>query len=192
MPERSRDAVTALLRLRESADFGHLKVDLLEGRLIVSPPPDGPHELVVEWLMDEFRDVSKVNGWARIVRSAVQLTPTREWTEPDMLIHGDRTKIRSEWLNPPRYALLVAEIVSESSKREDREVKPRGCALAGIPFYLLIDRLADPVTVTLHSEPGQHGYATSDVVAAGGKLSIPEPFGIVLDTSTMPLPHAAQ
>ena len=92
---------------------------------------------------------------------------------------------------PARHALLVAEVVSPSSVREDREVKPRSCALAGVRFYLLVDRHVEPVTVTLFTEPREKGYAKAESVAVGGKLRIPEPFGITLDTSALPLPRLA-
>jgi Uma2 family endonuclease len=87
--------------------------------------------------------------------------------------------------------IFIAEVVSASSVREDREVKPRSCALAGIPFYLLIDRYAEPGTVTLHSKPGETGYSKAYPVSIGGKLRISEPFGITLDTSGLPLPRPA-
>jgi Uma2 family endonuclease len=181
-----RRARRELRMLYETADFGKHHVDLLEGRLVVSPPADGPHELVVEWLMDEFREVSKAHGWARLAGSGVAVPPQGEWIQPDFLIHRDRSTITGGWLYPAHQALLVAEVASPSSVREDREVKPERCALAGIPFYLLIDRLVTPMTLTLFSEPSDKGYAKTDVVQIGGKLYIPEPFDLTLDTTTLP------
>ncbi len=92
-------------------------------------------------------------------------------------------------IRPLDHVVLVAEVVSASSIRIDRGVKPRACALAGVPFYLLVDRFTDPLSVTLHSEPGDEGYATITTVGVGEKLHLPDPFGITLDTSALPLPR---
>ena len=77
-----------------------------------------------------------------------------------------------------KYAILVSEVVSPASKRTDRELKRRSYAKAGIPFYLLVDRFVQPMTITLFSEPVKGDYAKSDVVPAGpggGKLYVPDP-----------------
>jgi Uma2 family endonuclease len=84
--------------------------------------------------------------------------------------------------------LLAAEVISSSSIQRDREVKPRACALAGIPLYLLVDRFTKPLTISLHSEPGTDGYAKVTTVIAGEKLQLPAPFDLTLDTSSLPLP----
>jgi hypothetical protein len=67
-------------------------------------------------------------------------------------------------------------------------VKPRACALAGIPLYLLVDRFTKPVSISLFSEPGKDGYTKVTTVTAGEKLHLPAPFDLALDTSTVPLP----
>jgi Uma2 family endonuclease len=86
------------------------------------------------------------------------------------------------------HVLLVAEVISPSGVREEREVKPRACALAGIPFYLLVDRLTNPLTVTVQTKPGKGGYAETHSVPVGAKLVLPEPIAFTLDTSILPLP----
>ncbi len=84
--------------------------------------------------------------------------------------------------------LLTAEVIPPSSIQRDREVKPKACALAGIPLYLLVDRFTKPVTISLHSEPGVNGYTKVTTVTAGEKLQLPAPFDLTLDTSSLPLP----
>jgi Uma2 family endonuclease len=81
--------------------------------------------------------------------------------------------------------LLVAEVVSPHSRREDREVKPQAYARGGILLYLLIDKLADPPGVTLFSRPGADGYARRQTATAGQPLRLPRPFGIALDTARL-------
>jgi hypothetical protein len=61
--------------------------------------------------------------------------------------------------------------------------------LAGVPLYLLVDRFTRPLTISLFSSPGPDGYAAINKVTFGEKLPIPEPFGITLDTRTLPQPR---
>jgi hypothetical protein len=87
--------------------------------------------------------------------------------------------------------LLVAEVASPNSIEADRVHKPLSCAQAGIPLHLCVDRSVAPVAVTLHAGPGPDGYQQQESVPAGpggGKLAIPEPFGMVLDLATLPVP----
>jgi hypothetical protein len=118
--------------------------------------------------------------------ACVDIPLTEEQFEPDFTI------LRSPdvaWLGSvisPEEVLLVSEVVSTFSVRDDREVKPRSCALAAIPFYLLIDRLSAPPTLTLFSEPGEEKYERTTTVAVGETLELPAPFGFALDTGTLP------
>ena len=186
------DPIAELVRLQDTLDLGRHRVELLEGRLIVSPAPVFLHDRAVMWLHRQFLEVCDANGWFLSARAGLDLPPTRERIEPDMQILREPDQIPDdESYLPVRHALLVAEVVSPSSVREDREVKPRSCALAGVPFYLLVDRHVEPFTVTLFSGPGKKGYSKSNPVAVGGKLRVPEPFGIALDTSGLPPPRAA-
>jgi Uma2 family endonuclease len=65
------------------------------------------------------------------------------------------------------------------------EDKRESCAQNGIPSYLIVDPF--DATLTLCTEPSDHGYRLIHIVDAGAELDLPEPFGITLDTSTIPL-----
>jgi Uma2 family endonuclease len=139
---------------------------------------------------------ARVHGWDQTPGSDLELAPTREIIEPDQVIIKDPDAIADgESVVPLDHVLLVSEVVSPSSIRTDREVKPVSCANAGVPFYLLVDRFTEPMTVTLFSEPGKDGYGKAVSVPAGpggGKLVLPEPFGITIDASTLPEFRAAK
>ncbi len=79
--------------------------------------------------------------------------------------------------------LMVVEITpyDTDTHLRDRVEKPRGSAEAGIPVYLLIDR--DSLSVLVHSDPDpEDGYRDIHVVKLGGKVTVPDPVGIELDT----------
>lgn len=178
-----------LLDLRNRVDTGRRRAEIIEGRLIVSPMPVFWHELACVWLDDQFRDASREKGWFIDRAGEIQLPPTSDLIEPDVMILRDAHEVPTlESTRPLNYVLLVAEVVSRSSIREDREVKPRACALAGIPFYVLVDRFTTPMTVSLFGSPGASGYATVSTVQAGEKLHVPAPFDVTLDTASLPVP----
>ena len=179
-----------LLDLRDGFDTGKCKAEIIGGAVIVSPMPVIWHEEASQWLLLSFLEAITANGWMGDTAGEIQLPPTRDLIAPDFMILRDRKTLpRLERLRPLDRVLLAAEVISPSSIQRDREVKPRACALAGIPLYLLVDRFTKPVTISLHSEPGANGYTKVTKVTAGEKLQLPAPFDLTLDTSTLPLPN---
>jgi Uma2 family endonuclease len=183
------DPVQDLLDLRDEIDTGHHRAEIIEGQLVVSPIPVFWHEKVCQWLLLSFLEACTAHDWFADSAGEIKLPPTGDLIEPDLMILRDPNTIPDlESLRPLDRVLLAAEVVSASSVRADRKVKPRACALAGIPFYLLVDRFTRPVTISLHSGPGPDGYTKVNTVTAGEKLRVPAPFDLMLDTSALPLP----
>jgi Uma2 family endonuclease len=179
-----------LLDLRNRIDTGRKRAEIIEGRLVVSPMPVIWHERACDWLHNQVRDVSRERGWFVDRAGEIQLPPTSDLIVPDLMVLSDADDLPDlESLRPLDHVLLVAEVISRSSIREDREVKPRACGLAGVPFYVLVDRFTEPMTVSLFSAPGRNGYATVSTVQVGGKLQVPAPFDVTLDTASLPLPR---
>ena len=184
-----------LEELYSTLDLGPgYRVELLEGQIVVSPKAMFWRHLVVTWLVRRFASVCQANGWEPTPGVDLVLPATRDIIQPDFLIVRDPDAFSNvESVVPIEQVLLVSEICSPSSLRADREVKPLGCAKAGIPFYLLVDRFTQPMTISLMSEPGEQGYRKAETVHAGpdgGKLHVPEPFGITIDAATVPEPRS--
>jgi Uma2 family endonuclease len=187
--QREPVPIQGLLDLRDRIDTGHRRAEVIEGQLVVSPMPVIWHERVCRWLEHLFDEMCAVNDWFPDRAGEIQLPPTGDLVEPDFMILRDASTLPDlESQRPLDRVLLAAEVISASSVRIDREVKPRACALAGIPLYLLVDRFTKPVTVSLHSEPDANGYAKVKTITAGEKLRLPAPFDFTLDTSALPLP----
>jgi Uma2 family endonuclease len=162
---------------------GH-RVELIDGQIVVSPSPSRRHSNVIIELIDVFAEVKK-RDWQRHTGLTIHITSTRERLIPDFLVttkdapgFGDDEILSTG-------VLLVAEVVSPSSRRNDREVKHRIYAQSRIPLYLLIDKFADPPAVTIFSEPSDGGYLRRTSARAGRPLRLPEPFGIDLDTASL-------
>jgi Uma2 family endonuclease len=182
--------VDDLLRFRERLGEDYRRDEIIEGLLIVSPLAVRWHGMVCQTLRRGLQELCDESGWYASLASEIELPQNRDRIQPDLVVFRDEDSLPlMDNVMPLDQVLLVAEVVSVSSIRIDREVKPRLCALAGVPLYLLVDRFTDPLSVTLYSEPGDEGYATITTVGTGEKLQLPDPFGITLDTSTLPLPR---
>lgn len=179
----------SLRDLRDRIDTGHHRAEIINGALIVSPVPVFWHERVCQWLLLSFLEACTANGWFGDSAGEIELPPTGDLICPDFMILRDASTVPDlVSTRPLDRVLLAAEVTSASSVERDREVKPRACALAGIPLYLLVDRFTKPVTISLHSEPGKGGYGDVTRVTAGEKLRLPAPVNLTLDTSSLPLP----
>ena len=188
------EALAELEELFWKLDLGpRHRIELLEGQIVVSPKAAYWHERVVTWLGRRFDSVCVTNGWEPTPGIDLVLSPTGNIVQPDYMIVRDPNAFSNKnCVVPIDQVLLVSEICSPSSLRADREVKPLSCAQAGIPCYLLVDRFTQPMTISLMSEPGEQGYRKAETVHAGpggGKLRVPEPFGVTVDAATLPEPR---
>jgi Uma2 family endonuclease len=182
-------AIKDMLDLRGRVETGKRRAEIIEGRLVVSPMPVIWHERACKWLERSLMQVCDEKGWFLDGAGEIFLPPTSDLIEPDVMVLSDADSLPDlQSQRPLDLVLLVAEVISRSSIRDDREVKPRGCALARIPFYLLVDRFTSPMTLSLSSVPGPNGYAAISTVHVGEKLYVPAPFDITLDTSGLPQP----
>lgn len=86
---------------------------------------------------------------------------------------------------------LFVEVTSPSTRAIDLGLtdpvvdpgKPATYAAAGVPLYLVIDRLKG--RVLLYSEPTDGSYPAAAVYSVGEKVWLPKPFGFPLDTEPL-------
>ncbi|MGC4976009.1 Uma2 family endonuclease [Streptomyces sp. DT199] len=103
---------------------------------------------------------------------------------PDLAV-APRQVLRDEGGNfiPAAAAELIVEITSKSNAAHDRIKKAAGYAQAGVPLYLLLDGWAPGgPTLTLYGEPQRDVYRVLDAGKFGELITLPEPFGLDLDT----------
>lgn len=172
----------------DSLDLPGQRVELLEGRIVVSPAPIKLHNRIVTWLTLTIGTLATERGWDILTHGTVELPATSERIQPDLFVIPVDEATDAEWLIPAAKVLLAVEVVSRSSRRDDYEVKRAGCALSEIPLYLIIDPHVG--MITLFAGPSPRGYLRSSAIPIGDKLDLPEPFEITLDTATMPAKRA--
>lgn len=155
------------------------KAELIEGEIIVTPPPNGEHETVIGRIVKQvFRgstgDFDFAPGKGLIVPGGRYI--------PDGTFSGrGAMMVRDPWSKPDG-VLMVVEVTS-SNPAKDRWDKRKGYAAAEVPLYLLVDRKAGKVV--LHSHPDGGEYTATTSVRVGDPLSLPEPFGFALDTADL-------
>ncbi|MFD1660352.1 Uma2 family endonuclease [Streptomyces caeni] len=162
-----------------------VRLEFINGRIGVKGMTDGNHGAIIMWLLRRCiqarpeLDLNPLQGLkAEAYRKGRAL--------PDgVLAPIDHFVGQGDWADPDG-VLMAVEITSYDSDthNRDRVEKPRGYAEAGIPVYLLIDR--DNLTVLVHSDPDPGvGYQSVHTVRFGGRITLPDPIGVELDTEEL-------
>ncbi|GCB49881.1 hypothetical protein SNL152K_7224 [Streptomyces sp. NL15-2K] len=161
------------------------RAELIEGEIVVTPPPDGDHEdyigLIVSQVIRKSQTDMQFSGNKGLKLKKADGCPT-DHVIPDGTFAPTKLRLyrgADSWM-PCDGVAMVLEVTS-SKPKADREVKRRCYARGGIPLYLLVDRSAS--SVTLFSDPENDDYGRLCSLAFGKPLTLPEPFAFDLDTS---------
>jgi Uma2 family endonuclease len=185
VPLPTEDTISVLPEgLYETMDpIEGLRVELLNGRLVMSPPPGVRHNDAVWWLVEALFEVAGRYRWRLLQTTAVHIEATRDRPQPDLVVAPRGAPQYDDHELYAHGVLLVAEVVSPSIRHDDREFKRDAYARGGVPLYLLIDPEEAERSVTLFSDPRPDGYRSRTRVPFGDEITLPEPFQIDLDTS---------
>jgi len=153
------------------------RAELIEGEIVVSPPPDGQHEDIIVDIGAQILERASVRLYTRgnkgLATAKGRLVPDGTVAPPfHFRPHGS-------WA-PTEGVEMVIEVTSGRGER-DRQQKRRAYAEAGIALYLLIDRVAHEAV--LYSAPADGEYHTQQRQAFGKGIELPAPFSFTLDTS---------
>jgi Uma2 family endonuclease len=156
--------------------------ELLEGTLLVNPPPAGAHQLVSVELVRVLY-AAATPGLVVVETMGVRL-PDHTMFIPDVLV-APRDVVRanrSGILDPVDVALAV-EIVSPSSRTTDRLTKPALYARAGIPSFWRVELEDGPVVFAYRLEHGT--YVEVAAVRPGERLDVSDPFPVTFDPAEL-------
>ncbi|GAB2707743.1 Uma2 family endonuclease [Kitasatospora kifunensis] len=179
-----------LVRIWEETDAPEgCKVEIIEGIVTVAPPPANDHNDTADELQRVlYGSIGRDVGIYQT--QGISLPDSMGIYIPDIVVLP-KTALRQPGNRvPAAEALLIAEITSPNNAEHDRKKKLWGYAHADVPLYLLIDphACAGP-TITLYSSPENGSYRESTAVPFGKAVTLPEPFGIVVDTGVFPVPQ---
>ncbi|AGK76837.1 hypothetical protein GCM10010298_07490 [Streptomyces microflavus] len=160
------------------------RAELIEGEIVVTPPPDGDHEdyigLIVDQVARRARTRMQFSGNKGLKLRSGGGCPKNHAIPDGTFAPLDLRLFRGAdpWM-PCEGVALVVEVTS-TKPQADREAKRRCYARGGIPLYLLIDR--DAGSVTLFSDPEGADYRQHLTIPYGKPLPLPEPFAFDLET----------
>ncbi len=159
------------------------RYELVDGGLVVTPPPTQHHQNLSNDLRDQLQAAAP-SGWR--VRLEFPL-PFAENTQriPDVVVHrwplrhprdDDRNRVG------PADVDLIVEVVSPTTRRTDRFAKPGEYAEAGIGLFWRLE--TEPVLVLHPFVLGSAGYKALAPVRGQGSLRVP--WGsLVVDLTTL-------
>ncbi|WP_158613015.1 Uma2 family endonuclease [Nocardiopsis sp. Huas11] len=186
--EESSDTRLSPFSLRELADSldtpPGVKVEVIEGAIVMSPTPSKRHAGVLRRLYDQLARQLPEDRVAEQVCS-VEAPEGEDFASPDLLIVPVAVEEEDGWLVEPGAVDCVVEVVSPSNHTNDTKVKPSLYARWGIPVYLLIDPRDG--TTRLYWDPQGGGYRAHHDAEFGDEVVLPEPLKDVrIDTSVFP------
>ena len=161
------------------------RAELIEGEIVVTPPPDGDHEDYIELIVNQVyrrsRTDMQFSGNKGLKLQGGGGCP-KDHVIPDGTFAPRKLRLyrgADSWM-PCGGVTMVLEVTSTKPKA-DREAKRRCYARGGIPLCLLVDRHAS--SITLVSDPERDDYREQCTRPLGKPLTLPEPFAFDLETT---------
>lgn len=139
------------------------KYELIGGELLVTPPPTDEHETIAARLARLLDPFVATHGLGFVYRPRAVLRHGGSEVEPDLMVrlpHPDPRGSDSDWSRAP-IPILVIEILSDYTRRRDRNEKQQFYADAGVAEYWIVDPEQREVTV---ARLGQADRTLADVL----------------------------
>ena len=150
------------------------RVELLDGKLVVSPNPHSAHQAISFELTAALTSAARAARLKAVLAPNVRLGANRILI-PDVVIMRGPHKACIEVEDVP----FAAEIVSPGNAATDRVTKMRVYAEAGIPRYLLVEPKRDGIDLRLFRLSGRH-YVEQARATGDEPLLIDEPVKVEL------------
>ncbi|MER7840997.1 Uma2 family endonuclease [Streptomyces sp. NPDC096040] len=177
------------LTLGEAADLlspalpGH-RVEILQGRLTVTPPPDGSHPLSLTKLCRALERAGIAGSGAEWVQGVGLWLPTlpEDFAIPDLSIVDEDFRdahVAKNYYAPNVFRMVVE--VTSSNWSDDLGPKVECYAQAGIPAYLIADRKDGEVLC--YQDPVDGKYPGPQRFKRGQSVPVPESVGVTAEFS---------
>jgi Uma2 family endonuclease len=162
------------------------RIELLDGALLVSPAPAGPHQRMVRRV--SFALEAAAPAGLEVLDAINVRVGLRRILIPDIVV------LRAAGLDKTVYdaadALMVVEVASPSRPGIDRITKPAAYGKAGIPYYLLIESDDGAVTATAYALTPAGVFAETAQSNTQGVLHLRQPFTLSIDLAGTRRPNA--
>jgi len=158
------------------------KLELVDGRLEVSPPARWEHARIASRLV-ELLHSSLTDEYLVGAEFGIRFDES-DYRQPDVAVVRRDVRPVGAWL-APRDVVLAAEIVSESSLTTDRITKPAQYAAAGIGAYWRVEIHPELELTAYALDPGASVYAELGAWSAGRTVVLERPFPISFEIDAL-------
>ncbi|KUN80205.1 Uma2 family endonuclease [Streptomyces griseoruber] len=163
-----------------------LRVQIVGGKLVMSPTPRGKHAGVVKRLRRQLERVTLPDGLDVYEVSSIALPEDPEdYVTPDLIVLPVEWEEDDGWLAAAEDAALAVEVISQSEKSRDIRDKADWYAVARVPVLLVMDPRKG--TWALHTHPDNGSYRDVLPGKFGEPVKLPEPFDIEVATDGFPV-----
>lgn len=164
----------------EAMPESYARIEIDEGSLIVTPPPAAGHQ----YLLSNLSSMLKVQlGEDYVVVENLGVDMETSFRIPDLLVfRAVDFDLRARRIDPSTLELVV-EVVSPSTRSQDRLVKPAQYAAAGIPAFWRIE--TDPHLSLTACVLRDDVYAELGTWTTGETAAVWEPFVVDVEIDSL-------
>ena len=171
---------------------GH-RFEIIDGVLVVTPLPDGPHAEVLTDVMAAYLRAGIDRSEADVLQKVGVWLPTgpEDYAIPDLSVVDadiDSHLVENNCYAPTCFR-MVLEVTSENPNLDLRH-KVRAYAAAEIPVYVIVDRTDQCLHVL--TDPAEDEYATHRVHSPGDVVALPDSIGTKVELDVTELLKAGQ
>ncbi|WP_426510665.1 Uma2 family endonuclease [Dactylosporangium sp. McL0621] len=131
-------------------DIEGVRFELHEGMLLVVPPPLSEHQEAESDLQFYLRSQRR-----RVYANVGVMVDDVNYRIPDLVVlKKGEVLVPKVYQQPPSIIDIAIEIVSPTSRTQDRMIKPLVYARVGIPQYWLVEELSGERIVIMHELQG--------------------------------------
>lgn len=114
------------------------RYEILDGELYVTAAPSPFHQRLSKRLQRRLEDYFEARGLGEVFNAPIDVVlAEHDIVEPDLVIVGQPGQISSRAIEG--VPLMVVEILSPSTRAQDRGIKMRRYAEVGVPHYWIAD-----------------------------------------------------
>ena len=156
-----------------------LRYEVVDGALVVGPPVTFPHARACMRLLLQVAPQLPPE-WEVIAEAAIRLGTDGRRPDGCVVRRDARVPGRQVGAGPEQFA-MVLEVVSPSSRKNDRFFKPREYAEAGVPVFWRLEPEPEPRLHVLSLVDG----AFQEVQVLQGRARARVPFGLDVDLDAL-------
>ncbi|MFF4649583.1 Uma2 family endonuclease [Streptomyces sp. NPDC001380] len=173
--------VDEVLALDEHPAGSHY--ELVDGVLMMSPAPGWAHQDASFELASQLKRAVRTARAPFRVAEAVNVRGDSRLFVPDIVV-ADRSAVRRDTVAVPLEAvLLLVEIVSPSTRPQDRILKPALYAQAAVPLYWRLELEPEPHVVVHELSDGT--YREGEVLKGRRTVRVADAFTAELDLGAL-------